>query len=347
MTTDSDHRRDLRVGVMGAGAIGCYLGGALASQGVETVLVGREPVRAEIEEFGLTLTDLDGAVTSVRRDAMRFVTEPVALAATDIVLVAVKSGASATTASLLAGILPRDVIVVSMQNGLHNAEILRADMPGRKVLAGIVGFNVVAKGKGVFRRATTGELVIEGSNDERIATLAQRLRAFALTVALRTDVRALQWSKLTLNLNNALSALSGQPTPHLLFDAAYRRILRAIIAEALAIMRHAGIETARLGPLPVGLFPAVLALPTPLLRAFLKAQLRVDPEARSSMWADLMQGRITEVDELNGEIVRLARSIGRDAPINRRMVELVHEAERRGPGSPEMSADALARALGI
>ncbi len=72
-----------------------------------------------------------------------------------------------------------------------------------------------------------------------------------------------------------------------------------------------------------------------------KAQLTIDPEARSSMWQDLAKRRATEVEELNGEIVRLAAASGASAPLNRRLVDLVHEAERRGAGSPEFSAEAL------
>ena len=117
---------------------------------------------------------------------------------------------------------------------------------------------------------------------------------------------------------NAVSALSGEPTLRILSDGDYRRVVRAIMVEALDVMRAAKIRTARLGPLPVRLFPAVLALPTPAFRAVARAQLAVDPEARSSMWEDLDRRRLTEVDWLNGEIVRVAARSGRSAPINAR-----------------------------
>jgi len=89
----------------------------------------------------------------------------------------------------------------------------------------------------------------------------------------------------------------------------------------------------------------IMKLPTPIVRVIIRAQLRVDPEARASMWTDLERGRVTEVDFLNGEIVRLADEHGVAAPINRRIVELVHEAERAGAGSPRMSAETLLRSL--
>ena len=89
----------------------------------------------------------------------------------------------------------------------------------------------------------------------------------------------------------------------------------------------------------------ILKLPTPIVRMVIRAQLRIDPEARTSMWTDLERGRPTEVDFLNGEIVRLADQHGIAAPINRRIAELVHEAERAGAGSPQMGAETLLRSF--
>ena len=115
--------------------------------------------------------------------------------------------------------------------------------------------------------------------------------------------------------------------------------------EALGVLAAAGESTARLGALPARLFPFVLRLPGALVRVIAGAQVKIDPEARSSMWEDLSRGRLTEVDHLNGEIVRVAAAIGRKAPLNRRMVEIVHDAEKKGGGSPKLSADELWAAL--
>lgn len=329
------------MGILGAGAIGTYVGGLLASEGREVVLIGRERVRRELEG-GLRLTDLDGRATRV---SVRIETDPAALADCGVVLVAVKSGATVEAAQTAASFCARDALLISLQNGLRNAEMLRANGPLR-ALAGIVGFNVVSNGA-TYRRTTTGPLVIEATKDPRVEDAARAWRSAGLEVALRHDVRALQWSKLIMNLSNAVSALSGEPTPVLLFDPAYRRILRATLAEALGVLRAAKVKTRRFGPLPVQLFPWVLGLPTPALRVVLAAQLRVDPEARSSMWDDLQRGRKTEVEELNGEIVRLALATGMDAPLNRRLVELVHRAEARGPGSPNLRAAELGALLSL
>jgi 2-dehydropantoate 2-reductase len=117
------------------------------------------------------------------------------------------------------------------------------------------------------------------------------------------------------------------------------------VAEALRVMRRAGVRPASLMGLPLRLVPSVLRLPTPLLRVVARTQLKIDADARSSMWEDLSKGRPTEVDDLNGEVVRLAESAGMQAPLNQRIVDVVHYHERRGGGSPGLEPDALAKEL--
>ena len=345
----------LRIGIMGAGAIGCYVGGCLAAGGADVVFVGRERAKKELLTSGLVLSDLDGGSGHVvAKERIAFSTEASALADRDVVLCCVKSAQTAETAAALAAVLKKGALVVSMQNGVRNADALRAGLESQIVLGGIVGFNVVSKGDGTFRRATSGPLVIEKPQDEagrdarsdtRLDVLAAALSAAGFELELVADIRPLQWSKLIMNLNNAVGALSDRPTPDLLFIEGYRRILRAIMTEAIAVLRAAKEPTARLGPMPIGLFPLLLRLPTPVLRFVASAQVKIDPEARSSMWEDLTRGRPTEVDHLNGEIVRLAASCGAKAPLNARMVDLVHDAEKRAAGSPKLSADDLWSAL--
>ncbi len=333
---------NLKVGIFGAGAVGSYIGGKLATEGLEVVLFGRARAMADLEASGLFLQDMNRPSVKVATGKLALRSEASALANCGVVLCCVKSAQTAEAASILAGVLPPGAIVVSMQNGVGNADELRKGLTrGPSVLGGIVGFNVVSLPGGTFQRATTGALVIEASADPRITELARGLTAGKLEVELTRDIRAVQWSKLIMNLNNAIGALTDAPTRELIFGKGYRRILAAVMAESLTVLRAAKIRPARLGPLPPRLFPLMLRLPTPLLRIVAGAQLKIDPEARSSMWQDVSRGRLTEVDYLNGEIVRLAASCGARAPFNQRIVELIHDVEKKGEGSPKLSADAL------
>jgi len=306
---------------MGAGAIGCYLGGCLQAAGVPVVFVGRPRVLATLREHGLTLTDLDGGRRRLDPAALSLHAQIPASIAPSLVLLAVKSGATADAAAQLGAALPSGTPVVSMQNGVSNTATAHAAAPSLRLLAGMVPFNIAELAPGHYHRGTTGALAAQDDAALR-ARLADFERA-GLPLHLHADLRAVQWGKLLLNLNNPVNALSGLPLRAQLMDRGYRQCLAALQSEALAVLRSANIQPAQVGALPPHRIPPLLRLPTPLFRLIAARMLRVDRSARSSMADDLSNGRATEIDALCGEVVRLAESRGLAAPINARMVALV------------------------
>lgn len=317
-----------RICIYGAGSIGCYVGGRLAAAGADVSFVGRERLAKEIREHGLHLTDYLGADLRVPAASVRFATEASGAADADFVLVTVKSAGTAEAGAQLARVLKPGAIVASFQNGLHNAAVLREQLPGRTVLTGMVQFNVVNRGGGAFHHGSEGGLEIEAH-----PALAPFLPAFAkagLELKPCEDMAAVQWGKLLLNLNNAINALAGVPLKEELSQRAYRRCLALAQQEALDLMDAAGIRPAQLTALKPHLIPKLIAVPDVVFRVMASRMLAIDPLARSSMWEDLEAHRATEVDWLNGEVVRLAQRLGREAPVNARLVALVHDAEKGG-----------------
>jgi len=150
-----------------------------------------------------------------------------------------------------------------------------------------------------------------------------------------------QWAKLLLNLNNPVNALSGLPLRAQLLDRDHRRVLAALQREALAALAAAGIQPAQITALPAQRLPAVLSLPNWLFRRVAARMLKIDDQARSSMADDLAMGRRTEIDALCGEVVRLARAHGREAPLNAAMQRLVESDPKPRSGA------ALRAALGL
>lgn len=330
---------------MGAGSIGCFVGGLLeAEKSAAVTFVGRPSMAGPIAEHGLTLRGF-GREQHLAPAEVRFETEAGALHASDVVLCCVKSGATAATAKALAEVLRPEAVVVSLQNGIRNAEVLREHLPTQAVVAAVVGFNVVIHEGAVFQQTTTGPLVVEGEEGSGDVRWIAALRAAGLEVKVVQPIGPEQWTKLVVNLNNAISALSGVPTPMMLLSSKYRRAMTLLLDEALAVLDVAGIETAKFRGVPLRVMSRILKLPTPIVRLVLRAQLKVDPESRASMYQDLERGRKTEVDVLNGEILRLAETCGVEAPFNRRIMTLVHEAEEAGKGCPDLDADALLAAL--
>jgi 2-dehydropantoate 2-reductase len=303
---------------MGAGSVGCYVGGCLQAAGVPVDFVGRSRVLNGLRQHGLRVTDRDGANRHIPADALRLHERVPAGSTPGLVLLCVKGLATAAAAAELAERLPLGTVVLSLQNGLRNAEVAGAVAPGLRLVPGMVPYNIAELTPGHVHRGTDGHLAAQ--HDATLAAWAPRFAAAGIPLDLHTDLLPLQWGKLLLNLNNPVNALSGLPLLAQLLNASHRRQFAALMEEALGALNAAGIQPARLTSLPWPWLVRVLRLPTPLFRVIAARMLRVDKLARSSMADDLALGRPTEIDALSGEVVRLAQSIGLKAPLNEAIV---------------------------
>lgn len=328
--------------VMGAGSIGCYVGGCLQAAGVEVHFVGRARVLEALRQHGLVLTDLAGARVQLPPEALSLHASIPADVRPSLVLLAVKSGATREAAAALGRALPAGTPLLSLQNGIANAAVAREAAPVLDVITGMVAFNVAELAPGQLHRGTDGALAAA-----RHPVLIEWYPTFAragLPLHLHDDMRGVQWAKLLLNLNNPVNALSGLPLREQLLTRGYRRALAALQGEALRVLAAARIAPARLTPLPPHWMPAMLRLPTPLFRLLAARMLRIDGRARSSMADDVALGRSTEIDALCGEVVRLAEGLAMAAPLNARISTLVKDlaVAPRHYGAAE-----LLRALGL
>ncbi len=331
--------------VMGAGSVGCYIGGLTQLAGVPVHFVGRPRVLAALRKQGLHLTDQDGLDRRIPALELRLHDAPPAGLKPDLVLLCVKSGATVEAATALGLTLPEGTPVVSLQNGIANADLARAAVPQLRWHAGMVPFNIAELAPGHYHRGTGGALAAQGSSaDAALAAWQTALARVGMRLQLHADLAPVQWGKLLLNLNNPVNALSGRPLREELLQRGYRRVLAALQQEALDLLDATGRPVAQLTPLPPRRLLALLRMPTFVFRLAAARMLRIDAKARSSMADDLAQGRTTEIDALCGEVVRLAEGLGRQAPLNARMLGLVQAwPTRRRPYPPAE----LLRALGL
>jgi len=335
-------RQEKTIAIAGAGSIGCYVGGCLALAGRKVILLARSRIEETLRNDGLRVSDLDGRDRRIGPEALIVTADPAAaLSGADIILVTVKSGGTQDMAALIAAHARPDAVVVSLQNGVDNADKLRTGFGRRRVLAAMVPFNVVqsADDETPFRvhRASEGKVLIE----DGVEGLASLLDVDGLAVEAHGDMQAVLWGKLLMNLNNALVALSGLPLATELADRRWRLILAGQIDEALGSMKATGIRPARIAGLRPALLPKVLRLPDWLFRRLARRMLAIDPQARSSMWDDLQRGRPTEIGELQGAVLGLAERTGVAAPLTKRVAELLRQAEQEGRGSPGLTPEAL------
>jgi 2-dehydropantoate 2-reductase len=315
----------LKVAVFGAGSIGCFVGGAWQAAGLDISYIGREAIGTAIAENGLTLTDSAGWRTRLPPEKVDFSTKPAALKQAEIILLTVKSNDTEAAAKEIGRHAKKGATVISLQNGVSNAETLREAL-GRRfaVVQAMVPFNVAYLGHGRFHKGVAGELVAEDTPITR--PLAEQVGDGPAPLRLATNMPSVAWGKLLINLNNAVNALSGRTLLEQLRERDYRRVVAASIIEALAVLEAAKIEPAKIGPVPPRLLPHVIGAPNAIFALFLKAQ-KIDAKARSSMADDLAAGRTTEIDYLNGEVVTLGKKVGSPTPVNEAIVNLIHQRE--------------------
>ena len=316
----------MRVAILGAGSVGCFIGGAWAAAGVPVTFVGRQAIGDAIAKDGLTLTDHKGWRVRLGAEQVDFQTKPTGIAQADLIALCVKSNATASVAKEIARNAKKGATVVSFQNGISNAETLQGLLKTRfEVLQGTVPFNIAYLGHGRFHKGVAGELIVK--DHARTRALAEAVGESPASLRLAEDMTGIAWGKLLINLNNAVNALSGRTLLEQLRERDYRRVVAASMIEALDLLKAAGIAPAKSGPVPPHLLPHVIASPDFLFnRLFLQVQ-KIDAKARSSMLDDLVAGRTTEIDYLNGEVVRLAEKLGRKAPVNSAIVALVKQRE--------------------
>ncbi|MHC2318180.1 2-dehydropantoate 2-reductase [Bradyrhizobium diazoefficiens] len=163
---------DRPIVVAGAGAIGCFVGGMLAAAGRRVALLVRPRVKTEIERFGLRLTDFDGSEKKLGAGQLALSEDPAIFHSAGIVLVTVKSADTADVADQIAQHAPQDAVIVSLQNGVGNVAVLRERLGGRRVLAGMVPFNVIAMGEGRFHRSTSGDIHVGEDAENTAAALS-------------------------------------------------------------------------------------------------------------------------------------------------------------------------------
>jgi 2-dehydropantoate 2-reductase len=330
---------DRSIAVAGAGSIGCFVGGMWAAAGREVALLARPRVIGAIQGGGLQLTSFEGLVRRIPASRLDLSEDPTIFKRAGVVVVSVKSADTAGIADLIAAHSPADAVIVSLQNGVGNADVLRERLPGRRVLAGMVPFNVVARGEAAFHRTTSGDILLEQDPEGTAAQLAVP----GLPVRATGDITGVLWGKLVVNLNNALNALSDLPLRRQLAQRAWRRLLADQMEEGLAAIRAEGVRPVSPTPIPAGWTPHLLRLPDRLFEWVLGRAMKIDPEARSSMWEDLQRGRRTEIDYLQGVITALADRHGLEVPLSRRIVALIRQAEAKGAGSPGLSPEQIRR----
>jgi 2-dehydropantoate 2-reductase len=295
----------MRIAVMGAGAVGCYYGGMLARAGHAVTLVGRPQHVEAVRRDGLFM-DTQSFQARVPVAAS---TDAGAVRDAELVLVCVKSPDTTRAAAEIAAHLPPRALVLSLQNGVDNAERLQAVLR-QEVCPAVVYVATEMAGPGHVKHHGRGELVIAptASGHDLVALFARA----GVPVQISDNVIGALWLKLILNCAyNALSALSQLPYGRLVQGEGIEAVMRDVVEECLRVARAAGVTV------PGDVREAVQRI------------ARTMPGQLSSTAQDLARGKRSEIDHLNGYVVRKGEALGVTTPANRVLHALVRLLEDR------------------
>ena len=305
----------MQVAVIGAGAVGCYYGGLLLRAGHDVTFIGRPAHVDAINAHGLLLDTqfFKGYLPA------KAATDAASLASPDLVLFCVKSADTEEAGRSLAGCLRRETSILSLQNGVDNPQRLRK-LTGYPVIPAVVYVGSEMAGPGHVRHHGGGNIAIGAAPASE--ALAQMLDAAGIRTTIADDIEVTQWSKLVTNCAfNALSAVAGISYGPMLEVEGTRDVVASAVQEAVMVARASGVS------MPEDILEQILKIPAAM------------PNQMSSTAQDVARGKPSEIDFLNGYVVRKGAELGVPTPTNHALQVIVKLAERRNEMPQSRKAD--------
>ena len=304
----------MKIAILGAGALGCAIGATLTEGGHETWLLGRSPAHIDaMRRDGLRVDDATGS----RRIAVHAATQASEVGVADVVIVLVKSFHTDAAMRGALALMGPQTLVLSLQNGLGHEDIL-ADIVGReRVLAGKTYVGGVRRGPGHIQAGVTGKSTYIGELDgrltPRVQAIADAFNAAGLTTTVSENIVGTMWDKLLVNVaTGALTGITRLTYGQLYEEPLLKSTALAAVSEAIAAAQASGVRLSMTDP----------------EQAWTLAAEGLPAAFKTSMLQSLEQGSITEVDFINGAVVRAGQRLGVPTPVNATLVACIKGIER-------------------
>jgi 2-dehydropantoate 2-reductase len=306
-----EYRDGPRIAVVGAGAVGGYFGGTFARAGAPTIFIGRKHFVDAVNAKGLAIDRSEGQ----ERIVARVTTDISAIRDCSLILLCVKSNDTSATAAQMTPFVSRDATVVCLQNGIDNADRVRA-ATNTVVLQAVVYVAVSTPEAGRVKHLARGDLII-GPPSEKTTKVAGVFDRAGISCRISDNIEGELWVKLLCNCAlNAISALGRARYGEIMQNNDGKELMQDVVDEVLAVARAARVVLPGVDDSQSGM-AAAMEIATQMAGAF------------SSTAQDLNRGRSTEIDALNGYIVRRGAELGVPVPVNRALFALVKLAEAK------------------
>ena len=302
----------MKISIIGSGAMGSLFGGKLALAGHEVILydINKNHIN-KVNNDGLAIEELSSGKRYITRP--KGTTDPVEAANAEVLIIFVKSTVTESAARQFSALTGPDTLVVTLQNGLGNEDILKTYFGADNTAAGVTSQGATFKGPGEIRHAGNGptHLCMSHGKNERLTPLVDALNNAGFVTEADENIAGLIWSKLVINVGiNALTALTGLENGKLLDYDNIKDVMAALVEEAVQVARSKGVT---------------LSYPNPLQTVFEVCE-KTAPN-RSSMLQDFDRGSATEIDFINNAIVREGEALGIPTPVNSTITSLIKARE--------------------
>jgi len=311
----------MEIVVVGPGAIGCLFAAYLARAGSTVRLLDHRPERAKLlRERGITVESERGDFHA----RMKVTAKPAEIRSADLLILCVKANNTADAAARLKGTISPQSHLLTLQNGLGNVERLGEFFDSSRILAGATSHGATLLDVGRVRHAGYGEIWIGETGGtssslagrEKLQNLATTLNRAGLKAQVVDDIEAVLWRKLMVNVGiNALTAILGVPNGELLRIHECTNLMDGAVAEAVKVAHYCGIQLNAMEEIER-----------------VRAVCRSTTSNISSMLQDVRRKKKTEIDQLNGVVVKIAASHGMTAPVNEVLTALVRSLEAGNSG---------------
>lgn len=299
----------MKIAIVGAGAMGCLYGAKLSADPTNEVYlidVWKDHIDA-VNENGLLMEE-NGEIEAYR--AVRGVVDARQAGICDLVIVFVKSTLTKTAVKENKAVFGPDTIALTLQNGLGNIDLIRDEIGDGNVIAGTTAHGATMLGPGKMRHAGSGKTIIgelDGRRTDRLDMIGDLFKAAGLETELSDNVLGLVWDKLMVNVGiNALTGITRLQNGELLNYPEIEELLEAAVKEAHAVAKAKGIR---------------LSFDDPV--GHTKDVCRATAANKSSMLQDILNHKQTEIDMINGAVVKEAAEAGIAAPVNLVLTNLI------------------------
>ena len=319
----------MKIAIIGAGAIGSIVAGFLEKTGQSVTLVAKKEQSDTIQRNGLRIKSADGEEV-VRLKNVVTKLDP----KSDLVIFTVKTQAREMAYQDNHQFLEEECLIMTTQNGVQADNLLSSHFELRAMISSIVMFGATYIQPGEVVYNFPGNWII-GKPFTPVDENVQKVKEIfgkAFSVVVVPNIMGMKWLKLFVNFNNCIPALIGKSMQETFSDMDFCRLSIILLKEGVELVRTVGIEMISLPNFPVDRVMGLTSMPTEQGAAIINKTLTTlsNEPLYGSILQSIKRGKPSEIDFINGEVTHLAKSIGKSSPLNRKVVDLVHQVEQRG-----------------